>query len=405
MAYRIKTQNAIVANTTIYVVTLLSPFFSWFINQFVINSFFIATTFGLLAHSANHYYYQLNRTRGSMIAGLLLFTIYMYTPFMGHHFSLARIMQLLPMTVILCLSGGILREVYNKVWWFFVVVSFFSLIVFFLGLLGLNLPYIPISAAHRSYVMDYYRLYGIVVELFRGDIPISGTQISRICGPFAEPGHFGIYLGFVLLAENLNLKKRGNVFMLIAGIFTFSPAFYFLLIIAIIKEWFSVKLRLNYSKALTALLIGFFVYFLLSDHSLAEQFRFLAFERSFGDIERSVLDDRVGEHFLIAYSTFKSSDSFLTGVGRHEALQINTPSNYRTFIYTYGLLGLGFLGLFIVTILQKLKKRDFVLFFIAILGVFAHRFWMFVSVPIVGLLFVLIVTHAYSYQNKHNSLR
>ena len=56
-------------------------------------------------------------------------------------------------------------------------------------------------------------------------MPIGGG-LERICGVFAEPGHFGIYLGLMLAIEKFNFYEKRNLLLLITGFLTFSTAFY-----------------------------------------------------------------------------------------------------------------------------------------------------------------------------------
>ena len=52
----------------------------------------------------------------------------------------------------------------------------------------------------------------------------------RACGFFNEPGFYGTIIALFLVIDGINLKKLDNVIILIAGVLTFSAAFYILLI-------------------------------------------------------------------------------------------------------------------------------------------------------------------------------
>lgn len=124
--------------------------------------------------------------------------------------------------VILCLfvllradNKRLVYEYHRKV---LVVLSAAGIVCYVLYLAGLDGLFAKYDYYSANIGGNYYS-YGV------GWIYFSG-EFARLCGYFNEPGFLGTVLGLLLCVENLNLKKAGNVCLLIAGCMTFSLAFY-----------------------------------------------------------------------------------------------------------------------------------------------------------------------------------
>lgn len=71
----------------------------------------------------------------------------------------------------------------------------------------------------------YYRNYLHLCYL----IEYSRIGFFRLCGIFNESGEFGVFLGLLLCIDRVNLKKRENLVLLVAGCMTLSLAFFVIL--------------------------------------------------------------------------------------------------------------------------------------------------------------------------------
>lgn len=106
--------------------------------------------------------------------------------------------------------------------------AFFSIVVFILFALGATFDTIPhyeidgglISIVKRNVI---YYVYGPVVIASNCVYPLLDVIFVRACGPFLEPGHLAIILGFIIAIENI-LYQKYSIILLICGFLTFSPA-------------------------------------------------------------------------------------------------------------------------------------------------------------------------------------
>ncbi len=79
----------------------------------------------------------------------------------------------------------------------------------------------------------------------------------RLCGLFDEPGYFAAFLAFFLCADDLKLKKKENIALLIAGALTFSLGFFFLIIVYFVLK--NIKEFKRWLPLLMAIIVIFFV--------------------------------------------------------------------------------------------------------------------------------------------------
>lgn len=79
---------------------------------------------------------------------------------------------------------------------------------------------------------DNYRIYGLALSLYRGSAPIGGG-LERICSVFGEPGHYAIYISFILAIDKFRFNRVGNLILFTIGCLTFSTAYYGLMTMGI----------------------------------------------------------------------------------------------------------------------------------------------------------------------------
>ena len=75
------------------------------------------------------------------------------------------------------------------------------------------------------YVIDLFDNLGTYRDYYVTSFVHIGSFI-RACGFFNEPGFYGTIIALFLVIDGINLKKLDNVIILIAGVLTFSAAFY-----------------------------------------------------------------------------------------------------------------------------------------------------------------------------------
>ena len=111
--------------------------------------------------------------------------------------------------------------VYIEVKKLLVISAWISILFYVIDLFN-----IPCWGSSVNYYIDNlgtYRDYYVTSFVHIG-------SFIRACGFFNEPGFYGTIIALFLVIDGINLKKLDNVIILIAGVLTFSAAFYILLI-------------------------------------------------------------------------------------------------------------------------------------------------------------------------------
>lgn len=379
-----KTQ-LITVHITLYLFYILSPFITWVIPNSLFNLYFIGSFFGIfILYSKN--IIRVDVRRHLILFILVIYIIYLYTPLFTHEFSLGRILKFLPLLCIVYLRDEYYKLVYNQFYKLIVFISFFAIIVFILTNIGVSLPYIEIGREARSNSFDYYRLYGVVVELYRGSEAISGFGINRVLGAFTEPGHYGSFLGLILIIEELNLKKRSNIVLLIAGLCTLSISFVALLGVATLRFYLKDN-KITYQKASLLLILVLAVSFVLfTNNALSDKVKYIFFERAFSDVE-NIYEVRSSQIFIEEFLTFIQTDEIYLGyTGVDKEVILERQSHINAFIFRYGFVGVC-LAISLILLITRKNKNYYLL--LGILIILIHRYWMFTEPMALGLFLIL----------------
>ena len=328
---------------------------------------------------------------------LFLYVSHLSLPLFGHEFHWAKIILFLPSFAILLFPGIILHDIYRYFRKLILFFSVISVILFILLLIGVDYDAIPHYRVEgftppMKRFEHYYRVYGLVVcptnALYRFD----GILFSRVCGPFQEPGHFAIFLGIIASIDKL-LYNRVHPIIYITGLLTFSPAF---LIIIIVIEFYNIfiKKRIRPKLYIGIAAVLFFGVILIGKTN-RERIWYLTFGRNFGQVEKSLLDDRVLDTTIAEYSKFVKTPSIIMGKGARYMKNIGVMSDFRGLIFKYGIYGFTLSLLLFFLIFVKSKLKPAFLFIPLVLLIYAHRAWMFES-PYV-FLFSIIAVMVYEY--------
>ena len=152
---------------------------------------------------------------------LVIWLVYFFSSINGElYFGLLGLMILCGFCV---LPNIVKANIYRKYRLWIIVMSILGIIAYLSYSLNLGLPY---------KIVDFYSVgvEGLYIDYFFS-VLLKGVFDLRLCGLFNEPGFLGTIIALILIIEKCNLKKVGNVIMLIAGVLTFSFAFYVILII------------------------------------------------------------------------------------------------------------------------------------------------------------------------------
>ncbi|WP_321307511.1 hypothetical protein [Marinifilum fragile] len=302
----------------------------------------------------------------------------MTVPLFGHELLPGKIIIFLPLALLLFLSHEELYGIF-KVWKkILIFFSLYALVIYVLFALGIDIPHWKIK--NSEYIpatirdMHYYRVYGFVVSSTNTLVQMGGLVIQRICGPFAEPGHFAIYLGFTIFIDRLRGNKM-NIILLITGFLTLSAAFAIILVIIelyrlTIEKRFNLKLYL--SILFVILLLGMF-----KGKEIKEAIIYNIIER------HSDLDKRSPKAVRAKFESFMRSSKVFTGLGIKDMQSFGgSLSDPRGMIAKFGLIGL-FLSLTIIFLLVfRLEMKYAIFLFAAVMMVYMHRVWMFENTSI-----------------------
>ena len=280
----------------------------------------------------------------------------------------------------------------------FIIISVFAIVFWVLNAMGVPLIYYKCTPAFRTEsVLDNYRIYGPVLSLYRGNMPIGGG-IERICGVFAEPGHFGIYIGLMLAIEKFNFYEKRNLLLLITGFLTFSTAFYGIFCLGVLYKLLKYKRITTDIIRIVAVLFFTAITLLFFSDRFVETIYGRVVENKREEVSGVVdlLDNRVPDSHITKFESFIHSHDALVGLGYDNDEMVGT--NWRGVVYRFGIIGTVIMLLLIFSIARKgSMKYGFLLAAIALLIV-AHRAYLMFSPAI----YMMLLTAVYVNRTKES---
>jgi len=248
-----------------------------------------------------------------------------------------------------------------------VVLFCFSLVNYFLVILSVPLNYNIIEPLNSLKIGVYYQQYPFLVvpvNIVDNIISPSENILPRFCGVFDEPGVVGTFTGMMLFAERCNLKNKGNIILLIAGVFSFSLFFFIMLLISILLF---TKRRIIF----TVLLMVSLSYILTKDDPVVDNYVWSRFEIENGKLKG---DDRSEEGLDDYFKSFVKSDNFLYGTWKDS---YPGSASYKQFVIRFGFIfTITLLSLFIAIAAQISKniKGVFISVFLFLLLMYQRPF-------------------------------
>lgn len=229
------------------------------------------------------------------------------------------------------------------------VMACIGIIVYLMYMVSFPFPYRVVNY-YSEYFQGSYIDYGLsYIFVYSGSV--------RLCGLFNEPGYFGTILALILCVERLNLKKKSTWIFLIAGLLTFSLAFFLLLAI------YLVFLSRNRPVLMVLLIIAIIVYLFILPNITFENPEVQRFINRFM-IENGSLagDNRSNIHVDNTLSkVLNSSDAFWGyGGGYTSAADFGSISTYKSYVIDYGVIGfvLMYGSLLIAALIKAGKNGD-----------------------------------------------
>ncbi len=212
--------------------------------------------------------------------------------------------------------------------YFLIIVSIFGIIAYLSYTFSLPVPYD---------VVDYYgeHITGFYYDYKVAYLCQTENSLVRLCGCFNEPGYLGTVLAFVLCMDNLNLKKASTWIFIIAGCFTFSLAFFLILVLYLI-----LMCRKNIWLMLFLILMFAAYVFVLPNVEFKDP-NIAQFIRRFTFSEGALAGDNRSNIFVDnAVATMFAGKDFWFGYGFGYSANQNFGSvaTYKTFLLDLGIV-------------------------------------------------------------------
>lgn len=368
----------------------MSPYIRWLVPSELALFLLLASTM-ISTLSLKQYVPEclcLNETKKIILVSIICFVIYFTTPLVhtmrwGHFIYFLIFMFIVPLNNLIIFKGcTYLRKL-------FIFLSIVALLYWILNYFKIPLLYYTYILEDRGLNSgDNYRIYGLALSLYRGSAPIGGG-LERICSVFGEPGHYAIYISFILAIDKFRFNRVGNLILFTIGCLTFSTAYYGLMTMGIM---YRIVLEKGVGKGVkNVLLIIIGLLFLVIIFG-GNNFFYTASNRIFEDREVDnivdLVENRASNETKEIYSDFLNSGKLLIGNGYDERpLQI---TNWRGFIYQFGVIGVLITLFLILSIIKKVDLLYFTLLLSMILLVALHRSYQMYSITFYLLAFTAV---------------
>ena len=251
--------------------------------------------------------------------------------------------------ICFCFSNNNTKLIAYKIYrYFLIVTAFLGIIAYVSYIFSLGIPYriVPFYDRIDTNYVDFKFAY-LTTRIFT----------SRLCGLFNEAGYFGTIIALVLIADNVNLRKIGNIILLVAGILTFSLAYFILIIFAVLYRGLKDRTTIII-VLLTALALAVALPVLSEKFPEVE----LLLDRFMFNDGEWVGDNRSSDSVDLTFMKMFTNNENLAfgyGSGYLKYLDETGTSSYKGLIIDYGLVGtILFLGLLFLSARSLMKSQN-----------------------------------------------
>lgn len=262
---------------------------------------------------------------------IALLTIFLFWYFITTFYTYASYKADLNLTTILSL---ILFCLHSKRVWAISFEMYYKYITIsaLLGIIAVVLYFVPIGFP-KTVCPYYIKILGNYEyhDFYFAYIVVEGAYV-RLCGLFNEPGYFGTFLGLFLIANNIDLKRKSNRILLIAGVFTFSAAFFITIILFYV-------IKMSFMKDFKALIILVILVIIANldfgNNNVTRLLERLSFSGGkLNAVNRTTmsLDVFFDDYITSSRAFFGYGRGFLSSSGEVGSL------SYKTYIIEYGLV-------------------------------------------------------------------
>lgn len=332
---------------------------------FLIPPFFLWNTISPLAFIAicsliSFKNFEIQKRKIFLFVSLLLF--YLFIAYKENS-NFNGLLSLIGICTLFITSDSFIKEIFKK----FVLIYSIMLIpsiVFFLLVyaFGLKLPFTYIEALNRIKSYNY-----IIYPFFVQPNEMIELALPRFHAYFDEPGVVGTVSGIILFVNRFNLKEKINIPIFIAGVLSFSFAFYVIMVLYVL-----LFLKTKYKILVILLIAGLFP--LLSSNEVLNTYILSRFQIENGQFAG---DNRImGGGFEYYFNNFLHSDNVYFGMGGKTNLQENYGgASYKDLILNYGIIPISFFVMvYFVSAYSKFKwKKEFFISMIVMIAVLYQR--------------------------------
>jgi hypothetical protein len=232
--------------------------------------------------------------------------------------------------LLLALSKGFLIMVLDKFEKLITILFILGIGTYLIGMV-INLPSFSIPPLNASKIGNY-KVHIFDLELL--DYTVGNSR--KFMSVFDEPGVVGTLVALIISYRKLEFNKIKDIILIVAGLISFSLAFYIVLLI-----------NLLYNRTLNLKFYLIFVIILFSFYYVNPEFVKVAlFDRFIVGDNIGIVDNRATETFNDEYDSFvkKGGAGLFFGLGPNalaklsKDIEINV-SSYKTLIYQFGILG------------------------------------------------------------------
>ncbi len=292
---------------------------------------------------------------------LLLCLAYAWAVIVVDRSGVITFLNFIAFAFIPVLNKNLVYEAYHVFRVIFIVFLLLGILNYVFFLLGIVSSFDIIEPLNSLKDHKYQQYLFMVVP----DVPLQAGKLARFHGLFDEPGMLGNICGLILIAEKMQLNRRGNLIILAGGLLSLSFFFYVALGLSFLL--FSKKLKHRYIWIAIALSFVVTTYNVkpLYD-TLWHRFEWDASEGKF------VGDNRNGMGLDDLYESLKWTPAFFSGLGSNFMKDYAGAASLKLVILKHGMIFVLLnLSAYALLAFREIKKKweciMFMAFFIMML--------------------------------------
>ncbi len=340
------------------------PYFIW--DTYMNGSLYVIRQIFLLLTFIGLFFYFLHMkhiTSKSYFIGASFILIWILQRIAGGKFDFAigSIITVLIICIFVNLDDNIKKDVYNKFVTIYAISLISSIIIWFLKIYGVNIPYTELASVSPGKVARgiYYKHY--FGSIYTDSIHFTAVQRLRLCGMFDEPGVVGTFSALILIGNQFPKKWKNwkSIVIFIAGVLSISLAFCFIVIAAYLFK----SLKNGYFKVIITIIFTVISYFVFINIKTDNAFiKTLQTRLTFSNGELAG-NNRTNQEYNIAFKKFLKGEDGNRLLGNGINATINNPqmygsATYKMLIYEYGFIGfIAILLWFIISIGIRYRKN------------------------------------------------